>query len=405
MLSYELPRRDFEGFGFKIPEWPVKDEVDQFKALPVVLEPTDTQAEARVTALHVLYTQARLASLKSEWSNHNPKEVIDGMVQAIPDHVRVYNPDTLHLVQKDEPSPLALYFMSKLPFPPEFKQDDKPKGGLSVLESVHCLRDQVRTKKFLQGVEESVKNLEASSDGTIEVCDAGCGAIPILSIYAALCSDRVRSTALELNSNSAAMARQVVEAFNLQDRITVIEADAITYQPEKPIDLLVSETMHSGLTQEPIVQILSNLQPHVRQEGVTLPGKVSVKAALVNLRDWLSEHMYVSIYGGMHQVFNADWQRIVEYMPGAPLEQIEFRLPTRGLSSGNYLLFVTSDVEVGSGQLTTFQSLISMPQCVRDANGNEAIFSLQTDRDSEISTSYKPGQMLNGVSRSENLSS
>lgn len=359
----------------------------------------EDQARARSDDLRLLFAQAQIANFEGEWTNRDPKAVIDEMVGAIPDDVTVYTFDALHLMPKSEPSQLELYFMSKLSGIGELIQDHVPEGGLSVMESVLCIRDQIRTKRFLQGISEAVGRLEASSEGTIEVCDAGTGAIPILSIYAALCSDRVQCTALELNPNSAAIARQVVGALGLQDRITIVEADATKFVPEKPVDLLVSETMHSGLTQEPIVQILYNLQPHVKDGGLTLPSNIKVKAALVGVEDWLKSGKFVRIYSDRHTVFDADWQEIVGYEPGDPLEQIDFGMPTEGVASGNYLLFVTTDVQVGSGKLDTYQSLITMPQCSRDINGDEKIFTIGPDKQTEIVTSYKPGQKLNDVSK------
>lgn len=370
---------------------------DQGKAEPRPSE--EHQTRARSDELHLLLMQAKIADLQGEWRNRNPKAVIDEMVGAIPDEVTVYTLDNLQLMPKNEPSRLELYFMSRLPGLIGLERDDRPEGGLSVMESVLCLRDQVRTKRFLQGIAEAVGQLETSAEGAIEVCDAGTGALPVLSIYAALCSDRVQCTALELNPNSAAIARQVVGAFGLQDRIAIVEADATKFVPEKPLDLLVSETMHSGLTQEPIVQILSNLQPHVKDGGLTLPSNIKVKAALVGVEDWAKPGKFVKIYGDQHIVFDADWQEVANYNPGDLLEQIEFGISTEGVAHRSHLLFVTTDVEIGSGQLDTYQSLITMPQCARDANGNEEVFTIRPGSQTGIFTSYKPGQKLNGVSK------
>ena len=204
--------------------------------------------------LHFLHTKAKIASLKEHWQG-DPKTIIDQLIDDMPDDVTIFTMNTLDRMPKEEPKPLQLYLLSHARALPEFA-DSKPDGALSVMESMCCLRDEIRTKKFLLGVREAIADLDASGTDVIRMCDAGTGAIPILAIYAALCSDKVRCDALELNPNAARIAQEVVREFGLQDRIQVRQTDATKFQPEEPLDFLISETMHSGLTAEPIVQIL-----------------------------------------------------------------------------------------------------------------------------------------------------
>lgn len=69
-------------------------------------------------------------------------------------------------------------------------------NAFSRFDSAQILRDQVRTKRFLQGIETVVNQLESEVDGEIRVYDAGCGSLPILGVYAALMSDRVKVTCI-----------------------------------------------------------------------------------------------------------------------------------------------------------------------------------------------------------------
>ena len=285
------------------------------------------QAQARSHELQLLYTQAKLAALKEHWQG-DPKTIIDHMIDDMPDDVTVYTMDTLARMPKDEPKPLELYLLSHARTLPDFT-DGKPEGALSVMESMRCLRDEVRTKKFLLGIREAIANLDASGVDVIRMCNAGTGAIPILAIYAALCSDKVKCDALELNPNAAQIAHEVVKEFGLQDRIHVRQADATKFEPDEPLDFLVSETMHSGLTAEPIVQILSNLQPHVKDSGITLPSRVNIQASLVSLADYASPNgKFVKIYGDMHPLTDQDWQEVASYSPGDNLDEISITIPT-----------------------------------------------------------------------------
>ena len=357
------------------------------------------QAEASAAELHMLYIQAKIAALKGHWDGL-PKEVIDRMIQAIPDDVTVYTKETLHSMPKDEPSEIELYFLSKIQNLPDFRKDDKPEGALRIMESIRCLRDKIRTKKFLAGLTEALNNIGSSEKSEIEMCDAGTGAIPILAIYAALSSEKVRCTAIELNPNSAAIAEKVVEAFGLQDRIKILRTDAIKFEPEKQIDLLISETMHSGLTAEPMVQILSNLNKYLKEDGVALPSAVRIKAALVPLNDWTSPKGFVKIYGNLHHVVSPNWEEVVHYEPGDNLEEIAFNVPVEGAPKGSYFVLVTSEVDIGSQRINSYQSLITMPQFLRDAKSDPMIFDIKdSDSRHSISVTYKPGEMLDGVSR------
>jgi len=354
------------------------------------------QAQARSHELQVLYTQAKIASLEKDWRG-DPKAIIDDMIEDMPDDVTVYTMDTIARIPKDEPKPLELYLLSHAHSLPEFT-DSKPEGALSVMESMRCLRDEVRTKKFLLGIKEAIEGLDASGVDVIRMCDAGTGAIPILAIYAALCSDKVQCDALELNPNAARIAQEVVREFGLEDRIHVRQADATEFQPEEPLDFLVSETMHSGLTAEPIVQILSNLQPHVKDTGITLPSRINVQASLVSLKDYASPNVgFVKIYGDMHPVTEQDWQEVASYSPGDNLDEIAFALPTEDKPQGDYMVGITSTVDVGTQHIAPLQSLITMPQYVRDTKSDPRIFTLTGNQSQEpIRVQYKPGETLEG---------
>jgi precorrin-6B methylase 2 len=375
------------------------------------LEALIDRVVASSNELHILYTKATIASLKEHWQG-DPKTIIDQMIDDMPDDVTIFTMNTLDRVPKDEPKPLELYLLSHARALPEFA-DSKPgwltyaeasdrlgNGALSVMESMRCLRDEIRTKKFLLGIREAIADLDASGADVIRMCDAGTGAIPILAIYAALCSDKVRCDALELNPNAARIAREVVRECGLQDRIQVRQTDATKFQPEEPLDFLISETMHSGLTAEPIVQILSNLQPYVKDNGMTLPNRVTVQASLVSLADYTSLNVgFVKIYGDRHHVVTEqEWQEVASYKPGDNLEEIGFTLSTGDKPQGKHMVGITSTVDVGSQHIAPYQSLITMPQYVLDTKSDPQIFTIGHDSRETIYVQYKPGDMLNDVS-------
>lgn len=154
-------------------------------------------------------------------------------------------------------------------------------GALSLRDGLATLRDQVRTKRFLQAIERAIQRLEQRfPSGDINVIDAGTGPIPILSIAAALQSPRVRCLGLELNPDSAVLARHTVAALGLSKQIVIVEGDATRYTPAQPFHLLLSETMDAALFSEPIVQIFTRLSPHLIKDGVRIPQTITIKALL-----------------------------------------------------------------------------------------------------------------------------
>lgn len=344
--------------------------------------------------LDVIHTQGKIASLSGKFEGE-PKKTLDRLLAETPDDITVYTKDTISLMPKDEPSDFELFFMSRISELPEFLDAKRQDGSLRVMESIRCLRDRIRTKKFLAGVAEAIQSLGKDQD-EINVCDAGCGAIPVQAIYAALSSPKVRCTCIELNPNSAEMAKRIVAAFGLQDRIKIVQTDATKFQADSGIDLLISETMHSGLTAEPMVQIMSNLAPQIKPEGITLPNKVIVKAGLIKVNDYTSPKGYVRIYGNLHNYVEPEWQTVVEYKPGDNLEEITFNLPTDNLESGSYFVVLASEVDIGSQHLSPYQALITIPQVLREKNMDPKFFDIKDDT-KKVHVEYKPGTDLEKI--------
>ena len=285
----------------------------------------------------------------------------------------------------------------------DLKQSD---GSLTVLEGIQCLNDQVRTKRFLESVAMSIDKLAESKD-QIHVVDAGCGAIPIFSIYAAMRSDKVHVTAIELNPNSLQIAQRLVNKLGLQNRITLVQGDATSYQPTEPIDLLVSETMHSGLTQEKIVPIMNNLVPKLNSDGIVLPGAVKVKIGLASIQTY-DQANEMAIFGNPHRYIIPDWKDQIEFKPGEDLQRICFELDTKDLTPGTYFVSVSSEVQLPAGNLGDFDSLITTPQIILEKgssfnNPNPWVLTLNK---SDIGTkkvvvNYKPGDDSSGLAKLE----
>lgn len=348
-----------------------------------------------------LYERARETAARERWAECDPKMLLDQLILDLPDEVPLYPHEQRNMIPSTQPSDLELYFTGTIPADAYEDMLHYQPHTLTPEDSIACLRDKVRTKLFLQAIAEAIKDMEASPQETIEVCDAGTGAVPVMAMYAALCSDKVHCTALELNPRSAHIARSVVTNVGLQDRITIVETDATTYMPSQAIDLLVSETMHAGLTAEPMVQILTNLQPYVKPNGVTLPSSVDLKAALIPAAVFESPPAYTKIQQMPQRVINPAWQDVLRYVPGQPLEAIAFSLDITGLPDGRYYVAVTDDVAIGPRTLRPCQSLLTMPQYIFNSATGTRVFDLRTGTsqgDQALEVYYEPGSTLSAVS-------
>lgn len=289
------------------------------------------------------------------WADKDPRLALDWLVGRMPNSIQAskkYEPGS-------RPSEIELYFFSRIPELRHMLKIDKPEDGMTAIDSAYCLRDSIRTRKFLEGLSEALESL--SSRDAIYVCDAGSGAIPIFAIYAALYSPKVSCTCIEINPNSVEASRIVISSFGLQDRIKVIHADARSYKPDKPMDILISETMNQGLFDEPIVQIISNLAPSELTGIIRLPQQIEIKAATIPRHEYLSHRHGYMKPGSVPCPYVTDgWQNVFQYTSGDPLDEISFPISIGG--QGKMLLLISHEARVGSQRLALYESLTTLPK-------------------------------------------
>ena len=341
-----------------------------------------------------LSTLAKLRSLQQGWDKQDPKRLLDKFISA----VQLPKAQTIEeevIKTKNEPSDFELFMISKL-WDQRFKwtQENKNTWSLWVLESMVCMRDLVRTKKFLQAVAWDITKLNQEKESEIYMCDAWCGSVPILAIYACLCSEKIHCICLELNQDTVPVARAVIASFWLSDRIEVVQGNAITYKHKHSFDYLVSETMHSGLTEEPIVQIFGNLSKQVVENWLVLPRKVEVRGDLVSIEEFFGGWKVVKVGRNQHHFFERELPCRFTLDSISPNEDIEFVVTAK--EDGNYLMILTSRVNLGDSELLEYESLITMPQAVQEKNGDSRLLSLRKwDR---YAVYYKAGSHQKDIS-------
>lgn len=195
----------------------------------------------------------------------------------------------------------------------EWHQDLQASSGMaiSVNEAALCLLDHRRTGQFFRGIHRAIWDAKRKFPGeTIEVLYAGCGPYaPFLTLVAPLFSpDEVQFSLVEINGESLAAARMLISEMELTAYLSNSHlADATLFQvPDAGrFHILFTETMDTVLEREPMVSILLNLLPQMREDVLVVPRNVTVEAVFFKESD-LSEGM-----GGLWDLANEDTGRSI----------------------------------------------------------------------------------------------
>ena len=321
-------------------------------------------------------------------------DFIDKIINAYPG---VFNLEIPSIIS--EPSDLEIYLLSNL---------NHNKVHLSYFhlktfapaKSLSCLRDLIRTKKFLQAIKAAVNKLEKEIPGEINVIDAGCGAIPIFGLYAALCSSKVNATLLELNPASCEIAKELIKKAKLENRVKIINADAITYKPSKESHLIISETMDTALINEPLAQIMHNLANYSNPNAIKIPQYVSIGNSLIDDVDY----KFISYLKGFGLVYcypllDIEWKVIERFECGKKPEKIKHSF-TSSKDSYSIAPLIFSTVNLFDNiELGLHESFISSPSMLQCSFGLCSYPKFVEAKFKEINfdLEYEPGQILDKI--------
>lgn len=265
--------------------------------------------------------------------------------------------------------------------------------GLPPGRALGCMMEEKRTMKFAQGLYGALASLDVRRE-EIEMVDAGTGPVPIFGILAALKSPKTKVTCLEINQGSAKMAAEIIERLCLQDRVKIVCTDATQYKHDKPIDLLISETMYVGLTEEPQAQIFNNLAPQVVPDGVVIPEEIIVKVGLAKeskihpliLRQMLKPDRQTELM--LYALGPVD---VASLSRASILDTIDFSLPVDSLVEGQYRMVFSSNVGVFGGiRVDESDSVIAAPHL------HDAVLGINNQM-RKIVVSYVPGTKMEDI--------
>lgn len=126
----------------------------------------------------------------------------------------------------------------------------------------NMLRDQQRMAPFREAI-----NLTVPDGGVVVELGGGTG---VLSWFAAQKARHVYC--VERNPALARAAQSFLANNSNGDRVSVILADAMSYLPPEPVDVVICEMLHVGMLREKQLQVLHSFKERYRQRfGPELP--------------------------------------------------------------------------------------------------------------------------------------
>lgn len=163
-----------------------------------------------------------------------------------------------------------------------------------VMSPEHCLttiKDTYRVAAFTRGIEQAISERLSlmSTSSPIHLVYPACGplaplVLPLLSYFrqqSSVTSEQLKVTLIDIQPGAVKMLNAAVEELEVEDFIKEIRLlDALDYQPEDDIDILVLEAMQHGFTREAHLPIAKHFADIMSQDSVMIPESISIRALL-----------------------------------------------------------------------------------------------------------------------------
>jgi 2-polyprenyl-3-methyl-5-hydroxy-6-metoxy-1,4-benzoquinol methylase len=129
-----------------------------------------------------------------------------------------------------------------------------------------CLRDLAQVNAWLQGYRPTFEwlNKIAESRGPLRILDVGCGdgdALRQIARWAEKKRIDVRLIGLDLNPETVSLASEATPA---ECGIEFVAGNVFAYEPQEPIDVIVSSLFMHHLNDEEIVRFIAWMERHAR---------------------------------------------------------------------------------------------------------------------------------------------
>jgi len=261
-----------------------------------------------------------------------------------------------------------------------------PAGSASSpLDAGRCLLDVRRTAIYLRGVHGAIKEAQLRfPQEVIEVLYAGCGpfaplCLPLLPLLA---GQAVHFTLLDVHARAVESVQAIMAALRL-DRVKVdcLVCDATHYRhpDQRPLHVVVSETMQRALEKEPQVAILMNTAPQLTPGGLMVPETIAVDAVLTDMSQELGGNGRVpgpwSNRVPLGRILELDRERACAWAAaGVPsyLPPARISLPSC-VAAQNSLVLATTIRTFGVHELREYESGLTHPLVVNGWRAGEDV--------------------------------
>lgn len=190
----------------------------------------------------------------------------------------------------------------------DLKEDDEscrkdyylPKGkAIGTVWAAMCIKEFLRTKRFIRGVFLGIKRAqEKFPNRQIHMLYAGTGpfATLVMPLTTVFTSKEIKFTLLEINQDSIENLKNIIKDFEVEEYVdNIVQCDATEYKADKdkPIHMVVTETMQRALKKEPQVAITLNLVPQMEEGGILIPQNISIEVGLLDYKRDMEKMMGV----------------------------------------------------------------------------------------------------------------
>lgn len=142
----------------------------------------------------------------------------------------------------------------------------EPRYRLGQFIPPHYHYNMLRNPARMAGFREAIAAVVRPGQRVLEL-GGGSG---VMSCYAARQGAQVRC--VEFNPELVAMARPLLVRNGVADRVELIEADAFTYLPPEPVDVVICEMIHTALLREKQAAVIASFKERYRRRfGDQLP--------------------------------------------------------------------------------------------------------------------------------------
>ncbi|MFM2416737.1 MAG: hypothetical protein RL385_1460 [Pseudomonadota bacterium] len=263
---------------------------------------------------------------------------------------------------------------------------------------LHYHGQMLADDRRMSAFREAITKLVPAGAHVVEL-GAGTG---VMSFFAAQRARKV--TSVERLPHVAAAARRLLAANGVADKVTIVEADAHSFVPDEPVDVLICELLHTGLLREKQTEVVAAFKA-AHQERFGKPIKLILpEASILAVQpvyqpfDFHGYHAPVPLFmepGSVHanteELGQPEVYAVVDYrdeIPGAIA--VDGFLPIDQDGTLNALRFITKNV-VGildrEGRTADWHMqylILPLPRPIEVKRGDRVVLSFQYETGGSI---------------------